>query len=98
MPPSDNPPITSSSARATWAAGLLGARPVLGGGHLRRPDHLDLPVLPLGRVHGLVADAVHLLARDLHTEAEGQRAVEGLVPEAAQRRHHLGPIERAGLL
>src|SRR5207249_1499921 len=99
MPPRDTPLITSSIARAMPfdTAPRLLARAILRGGHLARPDHLDLPVLPLRREHLLVADAVHLLARDLHAEAEGQLAVEGLVVEAAERRHHLGPVEAARL-
>src|ERR1043166_9865178 len=73
-------------------------RAILRGGQLARPEHLDLPVLPLRREHLLVADAVHLLAGDLHAEAEGQLTVQRLVVETAERRHHLGPVEAAGLV
>src|SRR5206468_3439487 len=84
--------MTSGAARA------LLPRTILRGGQLARPDHLDLPVLPLCREHLLVADAVDLLAGDLDAEAEGQLTVQRLVVKAAERRHHLGPVEAAGLL
>src|SRR5438067_2273692 len=84
--------MTSGAARA------LRPRTILRGGQLDRPDHLDLPVLPLCWEHLLVADAVDLLAGDLDAEAEGQLTVQRLVVKAAERRHHLGPVEAAGLL
>src|SRR5262245_43970004 len=76
----------------------LRARAILARGHVRGPDDLDLAVLPLRVEAQLVADAVDLAARHLDAEAEGERAVERLVLEPAQRGHDLGAVEAARLL
>src|SRR3989442_8134354 len=100
MPPRDNPLMNSSSARAMIprSSARLLARTILGGGDLGRPDHFDLSVLPLRRVDHLVADSVDLLPRHLDAEAERELAVQGLVLEISEGRHHLGAVQAAGPL